>query len=139
LPNNFAHTSQYNAVLATYQNPNHSLQVRTDAVSSLGSADHPSLIERTLAICLDSELLGGNERFAIFPALLNHPNGIYASWQWLQRNFESLSDDPASISSSVILSNCLYNLSTATQLEEVEKFFEKKDTSVSRTLFWFKE
>jgi len=131
MSNKFANTSQYDKVLAIYRNPNHSLQVRSDAVSSLGSADHPSLIDRTLKIALDGELLGGSERFAIFKKLLEHPNGVYASWQWLQTNLEKLINNSASISPGRIVSICIVNLSTASQLEEVETFFEKKDTSVS--------
>lgn len=134
LSNSVAHTSQYNKVLATYQNPNHNLQVRTDAVSSLSSADHPSLIDRTLAIALDGELLGDNERFAICRNLQGHPNGICASWQWLQKNFDKLNADHDSISHGFVISLCISNLGTAAQLEEVKRFFDNQDTSVSHTL-----
>jgi aminopeptidase 2 len=113
--------NQYEAVLALSrktQNP----EVRTDAFVSLGYADNPTLIPRTLELMTnDGEPFSPLEKWFLLNALQTHRAGAEASWTWLKTKWGELGG-VGTVTLSRYTASCTSSLSTTAQLDDVQEF-----------------
>lgn len=125
---------QYELILSTFRNSD-SLSTRSDALMSLGSSIDPELIQKTIALARSNEIQSSNDKNNIFRTLQNHPGGVNAIWKWMTINWQTLANQPSWINSWWMIHICTSGFSTFEQLNEVEKFFENKDITVSFSLY----
>ncbi|WEW59530.1 Aminopeptidase 2 mitochondrial [Emydomyces testavorans] len=118
---------EYNVILDRYRNAPTSTEKNT-ALRSLGSAQQPELIQRTLDLAL-SEEVRAQDIYMPLAGLRIHVGGIIARWQWLKDNWEAVVKrlPPAFTMLGTVVQLCTASLSTEEQLKDVEAFFKDKD------------
>lgn len=93
--------------------------MRTDAFVSLGYADSPELVQKSLML-LTGKPFSGLEKWFLLNALQTHYVGADASWTWLKEKWDEFDVDRVSICRYI--ASCTGSLSTIEQLEEVKAF-----------------
>ncbi|KAL6361925.1 hypothetical protein LRP88_05407 [Fusarium phalaenopsidis] len=120
--------AEYNAVVKEYETAKQSSE-RNTALRSLGFAQDPALIKRTLEYTL-SDQVKTQDLYMPLSALRAHKEGVIALWAWVKENWEvitkrlppgmSLLGDLVSISTS--------SFTQEKQTADVKSFFEEKGT-----------
>jgi len=109
-----------------------SLDQRLVCLGSLGYAQDPKLIARTLDLMLQPATIARADITTLIPALTSHIAGTEALWLWLKDNYAAmrlaLGDGLSSFARVIELS--LASLATKAQQEDVENFFAGKNTEV---------
>ncbi|PVH86416.1 aminopeptidase 2 [Cadophora sp. DSE1049] len=97
-------------------------EIRTDAFISLGYADSPTLIQRSLELLTqDGEPFSPLEKWFLLNALQTHHAGADASWKWLKEKWNKFGRvDRVTISRYV--ASCTSGLSSALQLDDARSF-----------------
>lgn len=102
---------------------------RNTALRSLGRAEKPELIQRTLKLALSDEVRT-QDIYMPLGGLRGHAAGIEGLWQAMQENWETLVErlPPGLSLLGSIVSICTSGFTHETQKKEVEDFFGKKST-----------
>ncbi|AMD22816.1 HHR047Wp [Eremothecium sinecaudum] len=118
----------YNKLFNIYRNP-HSNDEKLAALRSLGRFEDPELIKRTLCYLLDGTVLN-QDIYIPIQGLRAHKPGILALWDWLQANWDDISERlPPSLSmlgSVVVLSTS--GFTSAEHIEQIKSFFSTRST-----------
>ncbi|EEP77622.1 aminopeptidase 2 [Uncinocarpus reesii 1704] len=118
---------EYNVILDRYRNAPTSAEKNT-ALRSLGSAQQPELVQRTLDLSLSDEVKA-QDIYMPLAGLRVHPTSIIARWEWLKNNWEAVVKrlPPAFSMLGTVVQLCTASLSTEEQLKDVQEFFKDKD------------
>jgi len=121
---------EYNIVLDRYRNAPTSDEKNT-ALRSLGAAEDPALIQRTLELARSDEVKN-QDIYMPLAGLRGHVTGIEARWAWLKKNWDELYKRlPPSLGMlGTVVQITTSSFCTESQLKEVEEFFASKDTKV---------
>ncbi|KAK2761286.1 Aminopeptidase 2 mitochondrial [Arachnomyces sp. PD_36] len=119
---------EYNIILDRFRNAPTSDEKNT-ALRSLGSAEDPELIKRTLSLVLGDEVKS-QDVYMPLSGLRSSPEGIRQRWAWLKDNWsEIIKRLPPGLSMlGSVVQICAASFSTQEQYDEVENFFKDKDT-----------
>ncbi|KAL2216786.1 aminopeptidase [Thermoascus aurantiacus ATCC 26904] len=119
---------EYNIVLNRYRNAPTSDEKNT-ALRSLGAAEDPALIQRTLELARSDEVKN-QDIYMPLAGLRGHVAGIEARWAWLKKNWDELYKRlPPSLGMlGTVVQITTSSFCTESQLKEVEEFFASKDT-----------
>ncbi|KKK27016.1 aminopeptidase [Aspergillus rambellii] len=119
---------EYDVVLDRFRNAPTSDE-KTTALRSLGTAEDPKLIQRSLALALGDEVKS-QDIYMPLGGLRGHKAGVEARWAWLKDNWDAiykrLPPGLGMLSSVVQISTA--SLCTEEQLKDVQSFFADKDT-----------
>ncbi|KAJ5986253.1 hypothetical protein N7451_010618 [Penicillium sp. IBT 35674x] len=120
--------ADYNAVLDLYRTTNDGME-RITALTTLGYARNPALIQRTIAMLLSDEMRLQDIQ-APMTSLGSHPNGITALWHWFMENWPIVKERLSSglVILPRVISLCTKGLATEEQLHQAESFFEELDS-----------
>ncbi|KAL9096173.1 MAG: hypothetical protein Q9165_001696 [Trypethelium subeluteriae] len=120
---------EYDAILAEYKNAATS-EERNTALRALGRAKGAELIERTLGLPLDSDVVKPQDIYLPISGLRLHEQGVDALWKWMTGNWEQLQKvlPPGMTMLSSVVAICTSALTKREQWDEVEKFFKDKST-----------
>lgn len=126
---------EYNIVYDRFRNAPTSDEKNT-ALRSLGSAEDPALIKRTLSLTLGDEVKS-QDVYMPLSGLRSSPEGITQRWNWLKDNWpEIIKRLPPGLSMlGSVVQICSASFSTQEQFDEVQQFFKEKDTKVRNFLF----
>lgn len=120
--------ADHNAVLNLYRTTKDGME-RITALTALGYALNPALVQRTISMLLSDEVRLQDIQ-APMASLGSHSNGITALWHWFMKNWpivkERLSSGLVILPSVIRL--CTKGLATDEQLHQAESFFKKIDT-----------
>ncbi|EER22934.1 aminopeptidase, putative [Coccidioides posadasii C735 delta SOWgp] len=118
---------EYNVILDRYRNAPTSTEKNT-ALRSLGSAQQPELVQRTLALALSDEVRV-QDIYMPLSGLRIHAPSIVARWEWLKANWETVVKrlPPTFTMLSTVVQLCTASLCTEEQLKDVQEFFKDKD------------
>lgn len=119
---------EYEAVLKEYQTAKTGSE-RIAALSSLGAADDPALVQRTLDYALSKEVKN-QDMYLILGGLRRKPAQINTLWAWVKEHWEQLRElFPTSIGMiGTILHIGTTSFTKEEQRKDVEAFFEKHTT-----------
>lgn len=119
---------EYNAIVSEYENGKNSDE-RNAALRSLGRAQQPDLIQRTLAYSLSTHV---KEQDVYLPlaGLRAHKEGMEAFWAWMKENWDVLKKKmpPSFTLLGSTVSMATSGFTKKEQLEDVEDFFKDKST-----------
>ncbi|KAL2013371.1 hypothetical protein VTN00DRAFT_896 [Thermoascus crustaceus] len=119
---------EYNVVLDRFRNAPTSDEKNT-ALRSLGAAEDPALVKRTLDLALSNEVKS-QDIYMPLASLRGHPTGIETRWAWLKSNWDEiykrLPPELGMLGNVVQITTASF--CTESQLKEVEEFFGSKDT-----------
>ncbi|KAM0440052.1 hypothetical protein ACHAPT_001155 [Fusarium lateritium] len=120
--------AEYNAVVKEYETAKQSSE-RNTALRSLGFAQDPTLIKRTLEYAL-SDQVKTQDLYMPLAALRAHKEGILALWAWVKENWGVIIKR---LPPGMPLLGDLVSMSTSSftqeeQTAEVKSFFEEKGT-----------
>lgn len=123
---------EYNVVLDRYFNAATSDE-KTTALRCLGAAEDPALIKRTLDLTA-SDQVKNQDIYLPVGGLRHHRAGIEARWSWLKSNWDSIHKrlPPALDMFGTVVQICTANFCTQEQLDEVQAYFNQKDTKVCK-------
>jgi hypothetical protein len=129
----------------------------TDALHALGTSTKPELIAHTLDIITPGVksyaqadtastttskrssplVINRRDRLGIFKSLSQHAAGSQASWDWLRRNWDTLSRyyGDGSLGGFTFITSVLAGLASPAHLNEVQAFFSDKTKEVSAMMF----
>jgi aminopeptidase 2 len=121
---------EYNVVLERYRHAPTSVEKNT-ALRCLGSAEDPSLVQKTLDLSLGDEVRA-QDIYMPLAGLWMHKNGVNMRWEWLKSNWEAVVKrlPPAFTMLGSVVQICTSSLSTEEQLKDVKEFFKDKDKKV---------
>ncbi len=99
----------------------------------LGFCPKPKLILHTRSHALSPYVLAINETDRVLEPLVKLAAGKTALWEWFKSNINEIKEKVGGVLGrfALIVQLCTANLSTREQFEDVESFFEDKDTDVS--------
>jgi len=121
-------TKEYDALVKEYETGKNSDE-RNAALRSLGRAQDPQLIQRTLAYSLGKHV---KEQDIYLPlsGLRAHRAGIEAFWAWTKDNWDLLKEKmpPSFTMLGTTVSMATSGFTKPEQLRDVEKFFDGKST-----------
>lgn len=119
---------QYDAILNEFRHGPTSDE-RNDALRSLGHAQDPALVKRTLTMPL-SDQVKGQDIYLPLAALRSYPASVEAVWEWMKANWEELvARLPPGLSMlSTVVQLCTSGFTRQEHVEEIEKFFSTKST-----------
>lgn len=123
---------EYDVILDRFRNAPTSDEKNT-ALRTLGAAEDPALIKRTLDLASGDEVKN-QDIYMPLAGLRSHTNGIEARWEWLKTNWDAIYKRlPPSLGMlGSVVQITTSSFCTEKQLKEVEEFFASKDTKVSR-------
>lgn len=123
---------EYDVILDRFRNAPTSDEKNT-ALRTLGAAEDPALIKRTLDLASGDEVKN-QDIYMPLAGLRGHTNGIEARWEWLKTNWDAIYKRlPPSLGMlGSVVQITTSSFCTEKQLKEVEEFFASKDTKVSR-------
>lgn len=118
---------EWNVILDRYRHAPTSTEKNT-ALRSLGSAEDPALIQKTLGLAL-SEEVRAQDIYMPLSGLRSHSAGIIARWEWLKNDWEKIVErlPPSFAMLGSVIQICSGSLSTDAQLKDIEEFFKNKD------------
>lgn len=121
---------EYNIILDRFRNAPTSDEKNT-ALRSLGSAEDPALIKRTLSLALGDEVKS-QDIYMPLAGLRSSAEGINQRWNWLKDNWPEIYKrlPPGLSMLGSVVQICSASFSTEEQYKEVEQFFKEKDTKV---------
>ncbi|KAI1961496.1 Aminopeptidase 2 mitochondrial [Ophidiomyces ophidiicola] len=119
---------EYNIIFDRYKKASTSTEKNT-ALRSLGSAQQPELIQRTLKLALSDEVRA-QDIYMPLSSLRVHTAGITARWEWLKKDWDAVVKrlPPAFSMLGTVIQMCTGSLTTYEQLKDVEDFFKDKET-----------
>ncbi|GAD98240.1 aminopeptidase [Paecilomyces variotii No. 5] len=119
---------EYDVILDRFRNAPTSDEKNT-ALRSLGAAENPALIKRTLGLASGDEVKN-QDIYMPLAGLRGHANGIQARWEWLKTNWDGIYKRlPPSLGMlGTVVQITTASFCTEKQLKEVEEFFASKDT-----------
>lgn len=123
---------EYDVILDRFRNAPTSDEKNT-ALRTLGAAENPALIKRTLDLASGDEVKN-QDIYMPLAGLRGHANGIEARWEWLKTNWDAIYKRlPPSLGMlGTVVQITTASFCTEKQLKEVEEFFASKDTKVSQ-------
>ncbi|GMM37587.1 metallo-aminopeptidase [Saccharomycopsis crataegensis] len=127
---------EYDQFLEIYKNPS-SLDEKLLALRFLGAFTEPALIQRTLKLALDPEVVKPQDIYIPLQGLRAHKEGVLALWQWFQDNWDVLVKRfPPSLNMlGNIVSLCTSGYLVPGARQEINKFFADKDlTGIDKNL-----
>ncbi|KAJ9239380.1 hypothetical protein DTO169E5_4316 [Paecilomyces variotii] len=119
---------EYDVILDRFRNAPTSDEKNT-ALRTLGAAEDPALIKRTLDLASGDEVKN-QDIYMPLAGLRSHTNGIEARWEWLKTNWDAIYKRlPPSLGMlGSVVQITTSSFCTEKQLKEVEEFFASKDT-----------
>ncbi|KAI9714490.1 MAG: Aminopeptidase 2 mitochondrial [Bogoriella megaspora] len=122
-------SEEYDAVLKVYQTGATSDE-RNTALRALGRAKKPELIQRTLSLPLNSDIVKPQDIYLPIAGMRSHAEGQDALWKWMTENWEQLTKvlPPGLTMLSSVVSICTSGFARKEQWETVENFFKGKST-----------
>ncbi|KAJ9401049.1 hypothetical protein DTO282F9_1997 [Paecilomyces variotii] len=119
---------EYDVILDRFRNAPTSDEKNT-ALRTLGAAEDPALIKRTLDLASGDEVKN-QDIYMPLAGLRGHTNGIEARWEWLKTNWDAIYKRlPPSLGMlGSVVQITTSSFCTEKQLKEVEEFFASKDT-----------
>src|SRR5699024_3327644 len=104
---------------------------KTTALRCLGAAEDPALIQRTLGLASGDEVKN-QDIYMPLGGLRSHAPGIEARWNWVKDNWDALYKrlPPGLGMLGNVVQLCTSSFCTEAQLNDVQTFFESKDTKV---------
>ncbi|KAJ9300543.1 hypothetical protein DTO271G3_1707 [Paecilomyces variotii] len=119
---------EYDVILDRFRNAPTSDEKNT-ALRTLGAAEDPALIKRTLDLASGDEVKN-QDIYMPLAGLRGHTNGIKARWEWLKTNWDAIYKRlPPSLGMlGSVVQITTSSFCTEEQLKEVEEFFASKDT-----------
>ncbi|KAL1861140.1 Aminopeptidase 2 mitochondrial [Paecilomyces lecythidis] len=119
---------EYDVILDRFRNAPTSDEKNT-ALRTLGAAENPALIKRTLDLASGDEVKN-QDIYMPLAGLRGHANGIEARWEWLKTNWDAIYKRlPPSLGMlGTVVQITTASFCTEKQLKEVEEFFASKDT-----------
>ena len=123
--------AEYTVVLDRFRNAPTSDE-KTTALRCLGAAEDPALIQRTLRLAASSDEVKNQDIYMPLGGLRAHPAGIEARWAWVKENWDALYQrlPPALGMLGTVVQLTTASFCTEKQLNDVETFFQSKDTKV---------
>lgn len=119
---------QYEVILNEYRTAKNSDE-RNSALRSLGYAEDPKLVSRTLQMAL-SEEVKDQDIYLPLGALRGHAVGAKALWQWLKDNWNSLQRKlPPGLSMlGSVVSMCTSAFTKQEDIDDINSFFKNHST-----------
>ena len=119
---------KYDIILDEYRTAKNSDE-RNSALRSLGYAQQPDLVSRTLRLAL-SEEVKDQDIYIPLGALRGHVYGMDALWEWLQENWVALDEKlPPGLSMlGSVVSICTSGFTKQERIDDINRFFRDRDT-----------
>jgi aminopeptidase 2 len=119
---------QFDAILNEFRTARTSDE-RNDALRSLGRAQSPELIKRTLTLPLGEEVKG-QDIYLPLANLRTSKDGITALWGWMTGNWDLLQKKlPPGLSMlGSVVSMCTSAFTHQDHMDEINKFFSERST-----------
>lgn len=119
---------EYDAILKEYETAKSSDE-RNSALRSIGRAQDPELIQRTLAYALSKEVKD-QDIYLPLAGLRAHKAGIEALWTWMKENWDVLKKKlpPSLTMLGSVVSMGTSGFTREDQLKDIEKFFDGQST-----------
>ncbi|KAF2725507.1 hypothetical protein K431DRAFT_280881 [Polychaeton citri CBS 116435] len=120
--------AEYNAVLKEYETAKQSDE-RNVALRSLGRAQDPKLIKRTLDYTLSKDVKS-QDIYLPLAGLRAHADGVEALWAWLKAEWDTVTKrlPPSMTMLGSVVSMSTSSFTRPDQIADVEDFFGKKST-----------